>query len=259
MSSLLVPLVLAAAPPSPQEYYGRALAVMRALPEPSKITESVTAVGNGIGVYAGPSNENAHDATFQGGTNLHTSTTSWYEIFDTASGEASVDTQSASGLIGKGPMFNPTWSAAYDWLRYGLAEPPPKSASSAPVSDSSMKTIATLTVLAPEAYVVTDAGPQPCPDGTPGHHLQFAARTDIVRHPLTDVTVDQRTMRFCSIGFRFDSQHVHGGTATAELHFANVDGYWLQTDSHIDIVARAVGVALARAHITVSYHYRSVQ
>lgn len=257
----MTPIILAAAPPSPEQYYAQALAVMRALPQPAKVTVSVSAVGNGVGVYAGPGKnpEDARYAWVQFGSEFSTTAASWSDTFDYASDSATVDTQNAKALIGIGPLFDPTWYGAYDWLRYGLdGRPHPSAAGSAPAPDPRLETIATLTVMAPGAYRVSDAGARPCPSGEAGHHLQFAAREDWTRHPLTDVTIDERTMRFCSVRFRIDPKHVRGGTGIAQIDFADVSGYWLETESRIDFLGRIFGIGVRHVSIDLTYRVTNV-
>lgn len=258
---VLAPLVLAAAPaPAPVQYYAAALAVMRALPQPAKIAVSVTASTNGLGIYAGPSQSDPKMATFRAGSGYSQTSTAWSETFYPASDTATVDTETAKTLLGEGPLFDPTWTGAYDWLRYGLdGRPHQNAAQTAPKPDPQLKTIATLTVMAPGAYRVTDAGAQACPDGSAGHHLQFAAKADWTRHPLTDITVDERTLRFCEVVLRIDPQHVHGGTATVELDYADVNGYWLETHNHIDFLARLFGIGVRHLSIDANYHVTKVQ
>jgi hypothetical protein len=260
---VLAPLVLALSPPTaPAEYYAQALAVMRTMPQPANVAASVTAVGHDVGVYVGPSQDAAHAgyASFKAGTDASAPAVSWSETFDSASDAASVDTQSAKALIGIGPLFNPTWTGAYDWLRYGLdGRPHANAAGAVPTFDPQLKTIATLTIMAPGAYRVSDAGSQQCPDGSPGRHLQFAAKDDWARHPLTDITVDERTMRFCSMRFRIDPKHIRGGTGTVQVDYGDVDGYWLLTHTSVDFLARLFGIGIHHFGVDFTYHVTKVQ
>lgn len=258
---VLAPLVLAASPaPTPEHYYAQALAVMRALPQPAKVSFSVEAGSNGLGVYAGPSENDPQIATFRAGSGYSQTSTTWSETFYPASDTATVDTETAKALLGEGPLFDPTWTGAYNWLRYGLdGRPHQNAAQTAPKPDPHLKTIATLTVMAPGAYRVSDAGAQQCPNGSSGHHLQFAAKGDWTRHPLTDITIDERTMRFCSVVFRIDPQHIHGATATVELDYADVDGYWLETRNHVDVLARLFGIGVRHLSIDANYQVTKVQ
>lgn len=258
---VLAPLVVAAAAsPTPGEYYAQALAVMRSLPQPAQVTVSVRASTNGLGIYAGPSPNDPKMAMFRAGSAYSQTSITWAETFDSASETARVNTQTANSLLGEGPLFNPTWTGAYDWLRYGLeARPAHGTIQTAPTLGAHLKTIATLTVMAPGAYRVSDAGAQRCPDGSAGHHLQFAAKGDWTRHPLTDITVDERSMRFCSVVFRIDPQHIRGGTATVELDYADVDGYWLETRTHVDVLGRLFGIGISHANVDADYHVVKVQ
>lgn len=260
---LFAPLVLAASPATtPQEYYARALSTMRAAPQPATVTVSVTAVGDGIGVLAGPSTSGgrAGYAQVQAGSGISSRTASWSETYHAATDSASVDTPAASSLVGIGPLFNPTWTGAYDWLRYGLDGRPHENAVQPMLPASAqLKVIATVAVMAPSAYRVSDAGPQQCPDGSAGHHLQFAAKGDWTEHPLTDVVVDEGTMHFCSVRFRIDPKHIHGATGTVRIDYASRNGYWLETHSRVDVSARLFGIAVGRAGVDFTYHVTRVQ
>lgn len=256
-----MPVLLAAAPPTPEQYYAQSLAVMRSLPQPAKVAATVSATGDGVGVYIGPAKgpEDAGYALFQGGSQFSATSVSWTETYDSAADSASVNIENAPSLLGIGPLFDPTWNGAYDWLRYGLdGRPHAKPSIAAPTADPNLKTITTLTVMAPGAYRVSDAGAQQCPGGTPGHHLQFASRTDWVRHPLTDITIDERTMRFCSLSFRIDPKHVRGGTGTVQIDYAGTSGFWFETRAHIDFLARMFGIGLHHFGIEVTYHVTKV-
>lgn len=258
---VLAPLVLAAGPaPTPEHYYAQALAVMRALPQPAQVTMSVSASTNGLGVYAGPSPDDPRRGTFRAGSGYSQTSTAWSETFDSVSETAILDTQTGKSLLGEEALFNPTWTGAYDWLRYGLdGHPRQGGARTAPSPDPQLKTIATLTIMAPGAYRVSDAGARQCPDGSAGHHLQFAAKGDWTRHPLTDITVEERTMRFCSVVFRVDPQHIHGATAAVELDYSEVDGYWLETRAHIDVLGRLFGIGVRHLSVDANYHVMKVQ
>lgn len=53
-------------------------------------------------------------------------------------------------------------------------------------------------------------------------------------HPLTDVTIDLATTRFCSVRF---SLPLRGAYGYSELHFGDVQGYWMTTSDHADMRA----------------------
>lgn len=156
---MMTPFLLAAVPPTPEQYYAQALAVTRALPQPAEVSMAATAVGHNIGVYAGPQTSEPKMATFVIGTGLGT-TASWTEHYDSASNSALIDTQTAQSLGSARPLFDPTWHGA-------------------------------------------------------------------------DVTIDEHTMRFCSLRFRIDKKHERGGTGTVQLDYTQVGCYWLETHSFI--------------------------
>ncbi len=157
-----------------------------------------------------------------------------------------------SHLLARSVLFNPTWTGAYDWLRYGI-EGPPRNLGSNPQpsteSDKQLKVIGYVKALGPGAYRITAANPDVCPGRQQGRHLQLAARRgDIFVHPLTDVTIDLALTRFCRMRFHSPGEN---GISFAELRFGIVNGYWVTTNVDMDWHALAVlGARRADWHIT---------
>ena len=157
---------------------------------------------------------------------------SWATSHRASDDLSSIANRPHSHLLSRSPLFNPTWTGAYDWLRYGI-EPPPKPAPQpSAASDEHLKVIGMVKALGPSSYRIIAADPAVCPGGEPGRHLQLASRNgDIKMHPLADVVIEIAHTRFCSM--RFHSPAVEG-VSFAELHFGVVHGYWMTTSMDMD-------------------------
>jgi CubicO group peptidase (beta-lactamase class C family) len=212
--------------------YARTVAIMRELPEPRFLTFvlNVTLQGDvsttlldrhGIAVLRvwGPACKA-----------LGQPSGSWASSHRARDDLASVANTPESHLLTRSPLFNPAWTGVYDWLRYGIDGRPfaqKLSAQPSPAPNEQLKRIGTVTALAPNAYRIVGANGAVCPGGQQGRHLALGARDgNVLRHPLTDVTIDRATMRFCSMRFHVFAQ---GGVSFAELHFGTGNGYWMTT------------------------------
>jgi hypothetical protein len=88
--------------------------------------------------------------------------------------------------------------------------------------------------MGPAVYDIEDRGYASCPNGQPGHALHFTSREYDPMHQLSDVVIDDQSARFCVVRFLARGA---GGVVTAgsfEQHYADVNGYWLQTDAVLD-------------------------
>jgi hypothetical protein len=237
----------AAEPPTAKEMYRQALIVMNDLKEPAFVTYRLD--GTSEGLRFDLKTEPCDHLEFHFGNNRdrwtlrHRVEDLRTEIVDTADGRR--------GVVAN---FGPTWLNTYKALRtaplhFGplpcsplpvRSEPTP-----APTPDASpgpvLKTIGTVVALGPGIYNVEDRGDAPCPNGDPGHALHLWSRMNNPSHTLSDVVIDLKSMRFCTI--RFGVRGGGGGTAVYEQHFADVGGYWVQTDGLIDVTGRVMGVA----------------
>ena len=101
-----------------------------------------------------------------------------------------------------------------------------------------LQTIGTVVALGPGIYNIEDRGDQICANGDPGHALHLWSRTHNPGHSLSDVVIDLRLLRFCSLRFGVREGGLMGGTVIIEQHFADIGGYWLQTDGFLDGTAR---------------------
>ncbi len=162
---------------------------------------------------------------------------SWPTSHRASDGLASVANTPQSHLLARATIFNPTWTGAYDWLRFGLEgrRPIPKSSPQPSTeSDKQLKVIGYVKALGPSAYRISAANPARCPGGQEGRHLQLVARRgDVWVHPLTEVTIDLASTRFCSMRFHSPVNGA-GGVSFAELHFGIVNGYWVTTNVDTD-------------------------
>ncbi|HEX3551252.1 MAG TPA: alpha/beta hydrolase [Candidatus Elarobacter sp.] len=151
--------------------------------------------------------------------------------------------------------FGPTWLTTFQRLRSpSLASrvPPCGSASHtpapapiepAPSATPALRTIGTVVALGPAIYNVEDRGAATCPNGRPGHALHLSSRTNNPRHQLSDVVIDLASLRFCMVRFGLRSSGGAGADATSEEHFADVGGYWVETDGVLDGTVRIAGIA----------------
>ncbi|MDB5092295.1 MAG: hypothetical protein JWO85_396, partial [Candidatus Eremiobacteraeota bacterium] len=144
-------------------------------------------------------------------------------------------------------FFDPTWYGAYRALRLGMlysqdpAEPRPSPGVATPAPDPTLKTIGAIKVMGPAIYDVDDRGAAVCPNGDPGRALHLTSRTRDTQHQLSDVIVELRSMRFCMM--RFGTAAALGFHGIVEQHYADVGGYWMQTDGFIDGTLRVFGVS----------------
>ncbi|HTD38197.1 MAG TPA: alpha/beta fold hydrolase [Candidatus Limnocylindrales bacterium] len=212
-----------------EKLYADTIATMRDLPEPPFVTFlfDVTLQGKISTALLDRHGRAIFRIWTGGGTPWGQPSGSWATSHRASDDLSSIANRPHSHLLSRSPLFNPTWTGAYDWLRYGI-EPPPKPAPPpSAASDEQLKVIGMVKALGPSSYRISAAGPAVCPGGEPGRHLQLAARNgDIKMHPLADVVIEIAHTRFCSM--RFHAPAVEG-VSFAELHFGAVHGYWMTT------------------------------
>lgn len=137
-------------------------------------------------------------------------------------------------------FFDPTWYGAVRALRLGMfGSQDPAAARDMTDHDEStgeqpLKAIGSVSVMGPAAYDIQDRGDARCPNGQPGHALHFVSRQFDPMHQLSDVVIDTGSGRFCVVTFfaRYAGGVFVGGTF--EQHYADVNGYWMQTDGVLD-------------------------
>ena len=233
----------AAEPPTVTELYRHALVVMNDLPEPAFVSTRLEGTMDGpplslsmegCGSLRIPRNQH-----WQLQTRTHDSET---VIVDTDTGR-----RHSIGLA-------PTWLWTYGALRRPilfsgrlpcLAAPASPAPTPSPASSPfpPLKVIGTVVALGPGIYNIEDRGATTCPNGNPGHALHLWSRTNDRRHQLSDVVIELKSMRFCTVRF---GTRVDGGisfAATFEQHFADVGGYWMQTDGLAEATQRIAGIS----------------
>jgi hypothetical protein len=137
-------------------------------------------------------------------------------------------------------LFDPTWYGALRAFRDGMfGSQDPALAHEAqdenPNPDTTIKTIGAVSVMGPAIYHVDDGGESVCPNGDAGHALHLTPlKADYRKRQLTDVIVNAQSMRFCMI--RFAARGAGSGITNGyyEEHYADVGGYWVQTDGVLD-------------------------
>jgi hypothetical protein len=150
-------------------------------------------------------------------------------------------------LVSTRAFFDPTWYGAFRALRDGMlfyqkAEPPiSASATPTPGPAPDLRTIAVVQVIGTNIYSVVDTGAATCTNGDAGHALHLISRDENPRHQLADVVVDLRNMHFCTMRFNVSES---GFSGSVEQHYADVGGYWLQTDGIVESEVRTLGIRL---------------
>jgi len=231
----LFPAIASAAPTADEQLYAKTIATMRDLPKPPYLTFVVNITSRGVrkmvllnnhgfGVFRVCVNGNEQPSV------------SWGASYRASDDLASVANTPQSHLLSHLALFSPTWTGAYDWLRYGLNGRPPVPKSNpqpSPAPTEQLKTIGMVRALGPSSYRISAANPTICPGGQQGRHLQLTPRDgDIQKHPLTDVTIDLASRRFCSMRFHAPGNGI--GISFSELRFGTVNGYFVTTDVNTD-------------------------
>jgi pimeloyl-ACP methyl ester carboxylesterase len=229
--------------PSATEFYRRAVVTMNELKEPPFTTFRYEGAGAGLRVDLATEPCNFFKWKFGNARTL------WTIKNRTADALAEfVDATGARTMM----HFDPSWEQTYRLLRskplrdgHDLCSPPslrnPEPLTFDPKPDQSVKTIGTVLAIGPGIYRVEDRGAAACPSGHAGHALHLSSRTNDPHQQLTDVIVEESSMRFCMV--RFGARLGLGFTADAivEEHFAEVGGYWMQTGGQDELTGRIAG------------------
>lgn len=258
---MLLALALVAAvllPPTPAQYYARALDTMNALPQPSYATYAMDlkAAGAEITTECFANREAALAIGWGPGMKHEIQARGEYALSANA---AAIQEKDGSYCPEHTAIFKPQWAAMHDWLRYGLSQVPTSSTKQTPqnrpTNAPGLQTIASVTAVAPAAYEVLDEGAAACPDGSAGHALHLIARFKPDEHPLTDVVIDTATMRFCMMRFNLVDAVVAGTGAKgdATVDFGESNGYWSVTHGHLVLSLRILGVSLKHFALDASY------
>ncbi len=230
---------------------------MNDLKEPPYVTFRVDGTGEGLRLDMRTENCDGREGVFRE-MSFGNNQVRWTVRHRTADNRAEIVDNADGHRYVQG--FDPTWLSTYRTLRnpplhFGpwreqlcaamRARNAPKPASSDPPASPGpvLKTIGTVVALGPGIYNVEDRGDRACTNGDPGRALHLWSRTNNPRQTLSDVIIDLRSMRLCTI--RFGQRGGVGFTANGilEEHFADVGGYWLLTDSSIELTERVAGIA----------------
>ncbi len=196
------------------------------------------------------------------GVGKGTPAVSWPTTYRASDDLASIVNGPENHVLFHEAMFIPTWTGIHDWMLFVL-HGRPVSANSDPSPEpsmaaaSSLKVIGMVNVIGINFYRITGAGAALCPGGAQGRHLQLEAPNNPAIHALTDVTIDLASMRFCSMRFRLalksNAAFVLNSTGSSELHFGDVDGFWMTLSGDSDILVRTFGIGVHRAKLLVTY------
>jgi hypothetical protein len=275
--SLATALVLAGAEagraqivPAPQAY-AQAVAVMATLPQSpyTSFTTSVATVGFGVRT------QTEHDVAslVVGFGSAFKTTASWQVALRSADGKAVVRSADAPAAETHSQLFKPTWQGAYQWTRFGFghpAVPPPQpvapqtaaaqvgtpqsAASSAAAPDAAdAGVIGRVQSISPGAYRIEDGPTETCPDGQAGRHLHLTAQISPETHPLTDVVIDDRAGRICTMRFNLVRGNAFSLTGVFDLDFGDRSGYWVVVDGAANVEFRVFGLGAKHASMRFAY------
>lgn len=233
----------AAEPPTVTELYRRALVVMNDLPEPAFVSNRLEGTMDGPPLKIGTEGCGSLQIPRQQDWQLQSRTRdSETVVVDTKTGR-----RHSIGL-------SPTWLWTYAALRRPVLFAGPFPCEAAPASPAptptpapspfpALKVIGTVVALGPGIYNIEDRGATTCPNGNPGHALHLWSRTNDPRQQLSDVVIELQSMRFCVVRFGTRLGTGISFAATFEQHFADVGGYWIQTDGLAEATQRIAGIA----------------
>lgn len=247
-----VPLLASSpAPPTPEEFYARAVEQMRKHPDPAFATYDASVRGL-----------NCMFSDGQMVCTLGRSTPQSEKPFPVdlrqRDGRVAVNPGNKRMVFGDSTFLNPTWPGVDAIIRRGFTG---MGASAAPAATpapqaSGLPVIAVVSALSAGDYNVYDAGAARCANGDAGHAVRLTARRDPMRFPLTGATIDLKTGGLCAVRFNakvYGAAGLVGATGGVNLNFENVSGYEVVSDEHFSIDLRAIGIAVKHLDITVSY------
>lgn len=245
-----------AIPPSAEQFYESAVRAMRTLQQPQNATyvADVHTQGASFQVTRQPNGRATIGFVIGvGGTKPDGSYSIVYRGSDLLT---ALQTEKGDYAVTSIPLFNPTWSGIYSWMRYGLDGAPPATPSKPPASSadpSAPPVIAVVASMGGGNYRVEDRGGSQCANGDAAHSVHLIARSNPDQHPLTDAAVDLRTQRFCMVRFRVRQDGALGLTGFIEMQLGDVNGYRLVQNETIDLTVRAMGIAVRHIIATATY------
>ncbi len=228
---------LAASDVAAPTLYARALHVMDALPQPDFVAYTLESDSEGLQLDMWQDGRGQVWLRGRGGSVPQR----WalrHRTFDYAS--EIVIAPDGRRFVSQRSFFDPTWYGAIRALRMGmfnsqdLSAPRTSPEERRAAGETKLRAIGAVSVMGPAIYRVEDRGDATCPHGEPGRALHLTSRDRDPMHQLTDVVIGTESSRFCVMRF---AAYGAGGiirTGFYEQHYADVGGYWLQTDGVLD-------------------------
>ncbi|MGC8486206.1 MAG: hypothetical protein ACP5O6_11350, partial [Candidatus Baltobacteraceae bacterium] len=257
-AALLAPALPArAAAPSATTYYEAAIAAMQRLPEPPAAIFTTTFHSQGLAFGLGPLGNGSTAIFVNWGGDMAKLGQQRYRTWMRARGDRTLNVDAkGTRYYSTSPVFVPTWPGAYDFLRYGWDGKPAPSKPLHPIATPppGLKTIAVVSAISPGAYRIEDRGAALCPDGSPGHALHLTALYDPSVHTLSQVVIDAKTMRICSLRFNIFATLVAlslGGYV--QMNFGEVGKYWIVRNSKIEIAIHTFAIQVKHGSATIAY------
>lgn len=234
--------LIAAAPQTPNERYLAAVHAMEGLPQPSYVSYHMEGTSDGLSVGLFVVKGNVWLDIRKG-----SGRSDWAMRHRTYDYHSEIIENGGTRYVTARSFFDPTWYGTYRALHEGMlgaqdpAPPRDMNATPSPTPPPELKTIAVTSVMGTETYHVEDRGETHCANGNPGRalHLWSVKHNDM--HQLADVIIDEQNDRFCMM--RYSISDFFGFQGVVEQHFADVGGYWMQTDGLLDGTMRAFGIA----------------
>lgn len=238
------------AAPSIEAFYSEAVDTMRALPQPAYLTYSMEGEGKGLAIDLKVVNHLVWLEFTMSSPPQDSEPTTWQLRHRTNDYASEILADEGRRLVSTRAFFDPTWYGAFRALRDGMLDfqkddPPLSSyATPTPGPPSDLRTIAAVKVIGTAIYRVFDKGATTCENGDQGRAIHLVSRDSDPRHQLADVVVDTQNGRFCTIRFNVADLTDHGWRGSVIQHYADVGGYWLQTDGTIETSERQLGIQL---------------
>jgi hypothetical protein len=256
------------------EMYRSAVLAMNAQPQPEFVAFTMTLASPDAVIYVENDNGRVEIDLSIGHVRPPSDYSSVYRSTDAL---AAIEFPDGGRGLNRGGLFNPTWTAASFWMRYGLHTPisvatpqPAPSASAEPISSTRTSpqppeesdvdaatgipeppTIGGATVFSVLNYRLSDSGLTNCPNGAPARRIHMVAYRDPDKHPLTEVSVDPTANRICAMRFQIHGGGVISYRGAIDLRFQTVGPYDLVTDGDVDIEAHALGIV--HKHVSMTF------
>ena len=245
------------AAPSATAYYEAAIATMERLPEPPAAIFTTAFSSQGLAFSFGPLSDGRTAIYVTWGGDTASLGDQRYRTWMRANGDLTLNVdKKKKRYYSSSPVFVPTWSGAYDFLRYGWngKAPAPKTLRPVATPPPGLKTSAVVSALSPGAYHIADGGAALCPDGSPGHALRLTARYDPTVHTLSRVVIDPSTMRVCSMRFNiFETIVAVSLGGYVQMNFGQSGPYWMVRNSKIVIAIHTFGLQIKHGSATIAY------